>query len=81
MGEQGIEYVPAALRRFVYQITAYACRLRVNATTHSVFLRGRLLGVLTEGRVSCYFRTPSGRGRLYPSIESFDSSVAAVSGR
>lgn len=78
--EHGVQYVPAALRRFVHQIAAHACRLRVNSTTHMVFLRGVLLGTILEGRESCYFRAPSGRGRLYPTIEAVDRAVAEATG-
>lgn len=57
------------------QVGQHATRVRTGSREHKVYLRGALLGTLTEGRESAYFRSPRGHGRMYVSIEAFDKSL------
>jgi len=74
------EYVPAAMRPFTYQIAPGASRVRFTAAgegaRHWVVVLGVIVGVLVEGRASCYLRGPSGAGKLYDSVEAVDAAVA-----
>ena len=63
------------------EILVCASRVRRSARVHDFYLRGRLLGTATEGAESCYFRGPSGRGRLYASMTALDATVARLARR
>ena len=40
--------------------------------TTKIFIQGQLLGEVTKGSATLFFRTPDGRGRLFPSQDDFD---------
>jgi len=67
-------YIPAALRPFTTQLTPSTCRVRVSTTHHCIYVHGVLLGTLTQGSESVYFKTPGGRGELFANVEEFDTT-------
>lgn len=68
--------IPASLRPFTVTLTDTTCRVRLpDSSVHCVYIRGHLLGTIIEGKVSAYFRTESGHGKMYPDIETVDSLI------
>lgn len=70
--------IPAALRPFTVPLGRNACRVKMQPGTHCVYLRGHLLGVVTEGVESVYFKANSGRGKMYASIDEVDAIVRSI---
>lgn len=55
--------------------------LDVQLSTFDVFMLGRRLGTVIRGEASAYLRTPSGKGRLYPSFEACEQAIDRAAAR
>lgn len=71
-------HVTYVLTATITELSGASCATR---STFDVFLVGRKLGTVIRGEVSAYLRTPSGRGRLYPSFEALEMAIDRAAGR
>jgi hypothetical protein len=72
------DYIPAALRPFTIRLGRSTFRVKMQPGVYCIYMHGRLLGILTEGTESVYFKSASGRGKLYPNIEVVDALVREI---